>query len=331
MTQILLIVNIERWLRMKALFTYDYGNNQMSKIEALGYEILLIKENEIDQNLDAIVEFDPEVMVCYNPFNHLKLEALRTLKWIQLSSIGVDQVPVSSVLDQGITITNNRGGYSIPMGEWIVFQMLYHYKYASYFQKMKHEKKWKLSTEIKELTNKNALFIGTGTIAREAAKRLVGYEMNCFGVNTDGRDTPYFDKCYAMSDFDTCISEMDFVILTIPHTQLTEGLINASRLELMKRDAVLINVARGSLIVEDDLIAALEKGYLMGVSLDVFENEPLVASSALWEFDRVMITPHNSWISEHRNERRFEMIYKNLLAYKNGESLQNTVDLKRGY
>lgn len=316
---------------MKVLFTYDYGHEQMNKIEALGYEILYIKENEIAQNIDQIIEFAPEVLVCYNPFAQVSLERLSSIKWIQLSSIGVDQVPVASVMAQGIRVTNNRGGYSIPMGEWIVFQMLYHYKYAGYFQKMQSDRHWKLNTEIRELTGRNALFIGTGTIAREAAKRLSGYEINCIGINTDGRETPYFDTCYAMQDMDKHLSEMDFVILTIPHTKLTEGLMNQARFNKMKEDAVLINVARGSLIVESDLIQALERGLFLGVSLDVFEKEPLEPSNPLWQYERVMITPHNSWISEHRNERRFEMIYKNLKAYKTGDALSNLVDLKKGY
>lgn len=316
---------------MKALFTYDYGNEQMAKIAALGYEILYVKESEIDKSIESIIDFAPEVLVCYNPFTQLPLESIGSLKWIQLSSIGVDQVPVTTVMSQGIKVTNNRGGYSIPMGEWIVFQMLYHYKYARYFQKMQSEARWKLNTEIRELTGRNALFIGTGTIAREAAKRLSGYDINCIGINTDGRETPYFDKCYAMADMDDHLSEMDFVVLTIPHTKLTEGLMNQPRFDKMKPDAVLINVARGSLIVENDLIEALDRGLFLGVSLDVFEKEPLEPSNSLWQYERVMITPHNSWISEHRNERRFDMIYKNLKAYMDGDSLSNLVDLNRGY
>ena len=316
---------------MKALFTYDYGKEQMTKIKNLGYEILCIKENEIRDKQSEIIAFNPEVLVCYDPFEYLPLEKLTQLKWIQLSSIGVDQVPVDLVLNKEIIITNNRGGYSIPMGEWIVFQMLYHYKYGQYFQQLKAEKKWKLNTKIRELTHKKALFIGTGTIAREAAKRLSGYELKCIGINTDGRETPYFDRCYPMASLDEILWEMDFIILTVPHTQKTEGLISKERLSRIKEDAVLINVARGSLIVESDLIEVLDQGKFLGVSLDVFENEPLEATSKLWSYDRVVVTPHNSWISEFRNTRRFDLIYKNLEAFNKELELENKVDLKRGY
>ncbi len=316
---------------MKALFTYDYGKEQMTKIKNLGYEILYIKENEIRDKQSEIIAFNPEVLVCYDPFEDFPLEKLTQLKWIQLSSIGVDQVPVDLVLKKEITITNNRGGYSIPMGEWIVFQMLYHYKYGQYFQQLKAEKKWKLNSNIRELTHKKALFIGTGTIAREAAKRLSGYELKCIGINTDGRETPYFDRCYPMASLDEILWEMDFIILTVPHTKKTEGLISKERLSYIKEDAVLINVARGSLIIESDLIEVLDQGKFLGVSLDVFENEPLEVTSKLWSYDRVVVTPHNSWISEFRNTRRFDLIYKNLEAFNKELELENKVDLKRGY
>lgn len=316
---------------MKALFTYDYGNEQMDKIKVLGYEILYIKENEIYNKQSEIIAFNPEVVVCYDPFDHLPLEQLTKLKWIQLSSIGVDQVPLDIILNREIIVTNNRGGYSIPMGEWIVFQMLYHYKFGQYFHQMKTEKKWKVNTAIRELTHRKALFIGTGTIAKEAAKRLSGYEINCIGINTDGRETPYFDKCYPMTSLDEILGEMDFVILTIPYTKKTEGLICKERLSYIKEDAVLINVARGSLIVESDLMDALDQGKFLGISLDVFEEEPLESTNRLWDYDRVVVTPHNSWISEFRNIRRFDLIYKNLEAFYRNLELENRVDLKRGY
>ncbi|MBF4695696.1 NAD(P)-dependent oxidoreductase [Fusibacter ferrireducens] len=316
---------------MKALFTYDYGKEQMDKIRALGYKILHIKENDIPDRQSEIIDFDPNVIVCYNPFEHLPIEALTNLKWIQLSSIGVDQVPVDRIVNRGIVITNNRGGYSIPMGEWIVFQMLHHYKYGQYFHQIKSEKRWKVNTHVRELTHRKALFIGTGTIASEAAKRLSGYDLTRIGINTDGREVPYFDKCYPMTALDEVLSEMDFIILTIPYTKKTEGLICKERLSLIKEDAVLINVARGNLIIESDLIEALDQGKFLGVSLDVFEKEPLEVHNKLWSFDRVMVTPHNSWISEMRNVRRFDLIYNNLKAFCQESELENQVDLNKGY
>lgn len=315
----------------RVLFTYDYGSEAMQQIRELGYEILYIKENELTGREREIVEFDPEALVCYAPFETLPLNEMKSLKWIQLSSIGVDQVPVTSVLERGIAITNNRGGYSIPMGEWIVYEMLSFYKFGVYFSQNQRERKWKLNSKIRELTGRKALFIGTGTIAKEAVKRLSGFDVHCLGINTRGADTEGFEKCYPMEALESLLPDADFVILTIPYTKATEKLIDESKLNLMKADAVLINVARGSLIDEAQLIESLSQGKFLGVALDVFENEPLSQDSLLWGLERVKITPHNSWISEYRNERRFNLIYENLKSYASGKDLINIVNLKRGY
>lgn len=316
---------------MKVLFTYDYGEDQMKRIEALGYEIKIIKEAEVTTDLLRSVSFSPEVLVCYDPFSNLDISKLEQLKWIQLSSIGVDQVPIDKVIKKQMIVTNNRGGYSIPMGEWIVHQMLSFYKQEHYFYKMQTQKSWCLNTSVRELTGKKVCFIGTGTIAQEAVKRLQGFDMNLIGINTNGRMIEGFDQCFPMSQVDEVISISDFIVIAIPHTAATTHLLNKERFKLMKNDAVLINVARGAVIKEEDLIEVLEQDKFLGVALDVFEQEPLAADHPLWGFDQVKVTPHNSWISQMRNVRRFDMIFKNLEAYIKKKPLENRVDLQRGY
>ncbi|WP_330577760.1 phosphoglycerate dehydrogenase [Alkaliphilus serpentinus] len=313
---------------MKALFTYDYGKEKMKAIRDLGYEIMIQKEDEAVVTED--IE-DAEILVCYNPFDTLDISKLSKLKWIQLSSIGIDQVPLEIVKERGITLTNNRGGYSIPMGEWIVLKMLEIYKNSYGFFKLQQQKRWKLDKSLLELSGKKVLFIGTGTIAQEAAKRLQGFDMDIMGINTRGRNTEYFHQCYGIDVLEEIIPMADIVVLTIPHTEKTHHLININRLKNMKRDALLINVSRGSIIDEGALINHLREGNLMGVALDVFEEEPLPIESPLWEMDRVYTTPHNSWISEMRNERKIKMIMENMRRYRRGEELINKIDIKRGY
>lgn len=313
---------------MKALFTYNYGKENMDLIKNLGYEIIEKKEKELVYSEDIA---DVEVLVCYNPFTTLDIRKMEKLKWIQLSSVGVDQVPVDAILENHIILTNNKGGYSIPMGEFVVLKTLEIYKKSALFYEQQKNKKWKISTKLLELYGKNITFIGTGSIAVESAKRFQGFEANIIGVNTKGRATNYFDKCYPISKIDEVLAMSDVVILTIPYTEQTHHLINAERLNKMKKDAVLINVSRGSIINEKDLIEHLEKGNLRGAALDVFEEEPLPPTSPLWDMENVIVTPHNSWMSEMRDERRFRMILENMKRYKNNQELINVVDLKKGY
>ncbi len=313
---------------MKALFTYNYGQENMDLIRRLGYEIIEMKENDISYNKD--IE-DVEVLSCYNPFSTLDISKMKNLKWIQLSSIGVDQVPTDILLENNIILTNNKGGYSIPIGEWIVLKVLEIYKKSMQLYSQQKDRKWKINTKLLELYGKNITFVGTGSIAIEAAKRLQGFGTNIFGINTKGTETNYFNKCYSMDNLDEILGISDVVVLTIPYTEKTHHLINRERLNKMKKDAVLVNISRGSIINEEDLIDHLKQGNLLGAALDVFEEEPLKVDHPLWNMENVIVTPHNSWVSEMKDERRFQIIYKNMERYIKGEELFNIVNLKRGY
>lgn len=316
------------WDTMKALFTYDYGVEYMEAIRNLGYEVIITREDNV---LSAEGIEDVEILVCYNPFGNLELSKLPKLKWIQLSSIGIDQAPLEEIRTRGIILTNNRGGYSIPMGEWIVLKMLEIYKNSYGFYQQQEKSLWKLDKSLLELYGKRVLFIGTGTIAQEAAKRLQGFEMNIIGINTKGQQVDYFHRCYPIDMLADILPTANVVVLTIPHTEKTHHLINIEKLNSMKEKAVLINVSRGSIIDEEGLISHLEKGKLMGVALDVFEEEPLPKDHPLWKMERVLLTPHNSWISEMRNERKIKMIIENMRRYREDELLLNIVDVTRGY
>lgn len=313
---------------IKALFTYDYGEEKMNQVRQLGYDVVLRPERDLvcDEGIR-----DTEVLVCYSPFQTLDISQLEALKWIQLSSIGIDQVPVEKAKAMNLLIANNRGGYSVPMGEWIVHKILEIYKQGRYFTQMQQLKRWKLTTDIYELKDKRIGFIGTGTIAQEAAKRLKGFEPRLLGFNTSGRHVQPFDECFSVRLLDHWMNRFDILVLAVPSTESTQKIINRSRLRKMKDSAVIINVSRGSVLDESALAELLGEGKFMGVALDVFEQEPLPLESPLWNNERVYVTPHNSWVSEMRNERRFDIILENLKRYAEKRSLLNLVDLDRGY
>lgn len=313
---------------MKALFTYHYGDDKMKDIKDLGYEVIHIQESNITNSVE--IE-DIDVLVCYNPFNTLDIKQLKNLKWIQLSSIGIDQAPLDYINDNEIILTNNKGGYSIPMGEWIILKILEIYKNSKYFYEKQQQNKWQLSTNVLELYGKTVSFLGTGTISKEGAKRLRGFGVKVYGLNTKGKETEYFDKCYAITELDKLLAVSDVVVCAIPYTDKTHYLLNEEKLDKMKTGSVLINVSRGSIINEKALINKIKDGKFMGVALDVFEKEPLSNNSPLWNLENVYITPHNSWISEMRNERRFKNIYENMARYIKGDKLINVVDIERGY
>ena len=311
---------------MKILFTENYGKEKFDKIKALGYEIIYCNENIVTNNEDVD---DADILVTYNPFKNLDINKMNNLKYIQITSIGIDHIPVDKILNRDIVIANNKGGYSIPIGEWIVMYILEIYKNSKRFHEQQLNKEWKQNFSISELRNKKIGFIGTGTLATEAAKRLQGFDVEIWGVNTTGHNKEYFDKCFENDEMDEVFKTCDVVVATIPATKETLGIINKDKFEIMKNGSVFINVGRGNIINEEDLIRYINK--FKGVALDVFENEPLDKNSLLWEFDNVIITPHNSWVSDNNEERTFNMIYNNLKNYIENKPLNNLIDISKGY
>lgn len=313
---------------IKAVFTYDYGEEKMESVRALGYDIAIRPE----KNLVFSPEMeDAEVLVCYSPFKTLDISRMTHLRWIQLSSIGIDQVPIEKAKEAKLVITNNRGGYSIPMGEWIVLKILEIYKQSKFFYKNQQQHNWQLTSDILELSNKRIGFIGTGTIAQEAAKRLKGFDVSQIGFNTSGKSVQPFDECFPIEMLDRWIQRFDVLILAVPATKGTHRLVNRNLLKKMKDSSVLVNVSRGTVIDENALLEQLNAGKFLGVALDVFEQEPLSPENPLWDIERAYITPHNCWVSEQRNERRFDIIFDNLRRYSHNQELFNRVDLDKGY
>ncbi|GAA0745472.1 phosphoglycerate dehydrogenase [Clostridium oceanicum] len=313
---------------IEALFTYDYGKDKMKSIEKLGYNVTIVDEKNMKYTENMK---DTEILVCYDPFKTLDIAPMEKLKWIQLSSIGIDQLPLNEVRKSNIKITNNKGGYSIPIGEWIVLKALELLKNSKSLYEKQNNKKWKMDTSILELYDKTIGFMGTGSIAKEAAKRLKSFGVNILGSNTNGREVEYFDRCYSKDNIKEMLSLSDIVVVTIPYTKDNYHFINKNIFDSMKEGCFFINIARGNIVDEKELINNLKAGKIKAAALDVFEEEPLKEDNKLWDLDNVIITPHNSWISEKRNDRRFQCIYNNMKNYVEEKELINVVDINKGY
>ncbi len=253
------------------------------------------------------------------------------MKLIQLTTAGINQAPADIIREKGIILTNNRGGYSIPIGEWIVLKILEMAKNSKRFYKQQSEKIWKMYTSLTEIYGKTVGFIGTGDIAQEAAKRLKGFDTTILGLNTDGKDVMYFDRCYGNSQIKEMVGLCDIVVVSIPYTEKTHHLINKDVFDAMKDGVCIVNIARGSIIDEKEMIKQFHNGKVKGAALDVFGEEPLSESNPLWSMENVIVTPHNSWASELVNERRFYIVYENLKRYISGEDLINVININKGY
>lgn len=311
---------------MKILCTINYGEEKFRKIKDLGYELIYYPQKNIKNN-EEINSVD--ILVTYNPFDTLDISLIKNLKYIQTTSIGIDQVPRDEVLNRNIVIANNKGNYSVPIGEWIVMYILEICKNSFKLYNQQENRKWKLDFSITELCGKKVGFLGTGTLAIEGAKRLKAFDVELWGVNTTGENKTYFDRCFSFENIDEVFKNCDVVVATLPSTKETIGMINKDKFKLMKEGSIFINVGRGNTVNEDDLIEYIDK--FRGVALDVFQSEPLDKESKLWDMENVIITPHNAFVSDKNSERTFNTIYSNLKNYIEGKPLCNVVDIKKGY
>lgn len=309
---------------MKLLLTgcFKYSENQLEVIKDLGYEITLV-QNEL-QKLDIDVQ-EFEVVVCNSLFVHNDLNDFKNLKAVQLTSAGLDRFPVDKMDLKRVKVANAKGVYSIPIAEWVVLKILELYKGSLAFIHNQQNKVWEKKRELLELNGQTACIVGAGSIGTEIAKRLQVFGVTTIGVDISSQPKEYFDEMYLIQELKQCINRCDTVILTVPLTETTYRMINQEILRCMKNTAVVVNVARGEIINEQDLIEALRNKTIAGAILDVFEQEPLREESPLWEMENVIVTPHNSFVSTRNKERLYQLILENLKAIKEGNKLVNQV------
>jgi phosphoglycerate dehydrogenase-like enzyme len=300
---------------------FKYTKGQLDSIQDLGYEITFVQDervslSEANQNID-IASID--VVVCNSLFLYNDITQFKSLKFIQLTSAGMDRVPLDYIKNHGIHIVNARGVYSIPMAEWVVLKILEIYKNSRHFYKAQSERKWQKRRDLLELAGKTAAIIGLGNVGIEIAKRLSAFSVYVIGVDNrllDPAENDLVNELCVPDEIDKVLNKSDIVILTLPLTDQTRHMMNKYRFEAMRDSSILVNVSRGGVINETDLIEALQGNKFFGVALDVFEEEPLNQDSPLWDFDNVIITPHNSFVSDKVNERLFKLIIKNLNELK---------------
>lgn len=313
---------------MNVLLTKPFDREKHGLIRRLGVNLTIVDERKISIQMDFS---NVEILIGVNPFSKIQIKKMSKLKWIQLLSTGIDQLTKEIKLKSEIIITNMKGVYSIPIAEWVVGKILDISKHTRYFFEKQNERKWEFNRNIIELSNKQALLIGTGSVAMEVSKRLKPFVKNIIGINTDGHLVEEFNDCYPISHIMNILPNSDIVVISLPLTKKTYHLFSYNLMEKIKNNSILINISRGGIINENDLIKLLNEKKFLGVALDVFENEPLEAHSRLWNFDKLIITPKNSWFSDRVYERRFNIVYQNLINYLNKRKLENIVNTIKGY
>jgi len=257
------------------------------------------------------------------------LPKFKKLRWLQSTWAGIETISdLDQIISGKITVTNLKRTFGELISEYVMgYIFAIHRNFFQHYENQK-QKTWR-SIGYDRLADKTIGLIGTGGIGSEIARKCFAFGMRTFGLNRTGNPVPAIDKIFRKNRKHEFFKECDIVVMTLPHTNETNNLVDKKWFDQMKRGTLFINAGRGKTVVQDDLINALKSGKVGTAVLDVFEDEPLSAESELWNMKNVYITPHVAGITFP--DEVVKIWKANIDRYINGEALLNITNPKRGY
>lgn len=267
-------------------------------------------------------------------------QAGRRLRWVQTGTAGIATLLFEEMRDGDVILTNAAGLYGPTIAEHVLAGVLHFLRAFDVAAELRRTRTWDQSvfasarSAVREVDECRVLVVGAGGLGGEVARRFRALGARVTGIRRrpeqgipDG-----FDAVHGLGELDALLPSADVLVLTAPLTEQTRALLTAERIERLPADAIVVNVARGALVDEPALVAALERGRLRGAVLDVFAREPLATDSPLWQLERVVHTPHVSGVSPRRFWDRLQaLILDNWARYRAGEPMRNVVDKRAGY
>ena len=304
---------------MKVALLKSLSKNSIEKIRKCGVDVV----EGIDHNADIIFVRDK-----IEDFHKYK-----KLKWMNTTWAGVDKFLTEELKNSNVIITNSSGAYNTTVAEHAVSLMLALNRGLKPSILAQQEKEWKRfeDTDVDELYEKTVGIIGVGNIGERIACLCKAFECKTIGITRSGKKSKYIDKMLPISKLYELLKESDYVVVSVPLTDETHHIIGKREFASMKKSAIIINIGRGPVIDENAMIAALKTGKIRGAGLDVFEEEPLSASSPLWKIKNVIITGHYAGYTPYHEDRVVDIFCKNLKLFVKGKKLINVVDKKKGY
>lgn len=262
------------------------------------------------------------------------------LRWIHTAAAGVGSLLFPELAASDVVLTNSAGVHAVPMAEHVLGGVLFLLRQFEVAVAQQRERVWNRdpfvgeNTRVRELGECRALIVGAGGIGTEIARRLSALGAHCTGIRRrPDRGVPEgFGAVFGADALDSLLPNADILIIAAPATGATRGLVTAERLDHLPQGALVVNVARGSLLDERALAERLRNGRVGGAVLDVFEREPLPPDSELWSVPRLLLTPHVSATSPGGYWRReLELFTDNWARFAAGRPLRNVVDKSAGY
>ena len=259
------------------------------------------------------------------------IDACPNLKFLFIMSAGVEKLPFKKLKEHDIIVAN-IGGLNAPiMSEYAMAYILS--SSTRIFENYENQKSffWKKYQCVESLCEKKLLIVGAGHVGKLIAQKAKVFNMHVTGIKNHVSKVEYFDEICELEQLDKCLEKADFIVVCVPLTEKTRNLFNKDRFASMKTDAVFINISRGGLVCEKDLIEALLNEKIRTAILDVFEEEPLKNDSVLWNVPNLIVTPHCSGRLPNFKEEVINYFIKNIEAFLRNHKIPNRVNLDEGY
>lgn len=267
------------------------------------------------------------------------LRAGRELEWVHSGAAGVGGSLGDEMLRRDVVFTNSAGIHGPPMAETVVAMVLHFFRGLDFAVEGKERGTWwaepflEDDTPVRELSASVVGILGYGGVGSEVARRAsaLGARVLALRRHPPQGSDPHAEVVHGRAGLERVLGRSDAVVVCLPETDETRGLLDADALSRMKDGAVLVNVARGGVLDEDALLRALRSGELRGAALDVFATEPLPDGHPFWDEPRLLLTPHSSAVTRRFWRRETDLILDNLERLVAGRPLRNRVDKTAGY
>ena len=254
------------------------------------------------------------------------------LQWVQARNAGAgEQLGAGLALApdalDGVVVTTSSGVHAGPLAEFAIFGLLAFAKELPTVLRDQRERHWRGQQPVGELRGQTLLLVGVGAIGTETARLASAFGMHVIAVKRSLEGAvPHVDELHPVGELRSLVGRADGIVVTLPGTDATRGLLDAETLAAVKPGAVLVNVGRGAVIDEAALVERLQDGTFKGAALDVFTEEPLPEDSPLWGLENVIVTPHNVALVDAEEPRIVDLFIDNLRRRRDGEPLINALD-----
>lgn len=295
-------------------------------------DVVLLDRNTFPNNLSERELANINVLICRDRDKVSNIiDVCTNLKFIFIVSTGVEKLPFKKLIQRNIRVANTGGVNADVMSEYVIGYILSQSVRIceNLINQTKHY--WKKYQCVDSLSGKNLLIVGAGRTGQLIAEKAKVFKMNIIGVKKHITQIPNFDKIISLNDIEEYLHWADYVVCTLPLTPDTEFLFDDNKFSKMSKECCFINISRGKLIKQNDLINTLRKGKIKSAILDVYEIEPVSSDSDLWDTPNLYMSPHSSGRLENFLDHAINYFIKNMNAYNNNNKMPNELDLENGY